>query len=65
MGWNKIQTQLPGLLEVSAKVVGRCQMGQEMGGARNKGDGAICGVTRPLTPPCRAAARHLMGLVLK
>ena len=40
------------------KVVSRCQKGQEMagagrGGARNKGDGAICGVTHPPTPPCR------------
>ena len=66
MRWSKIQTQLPGLLEGCQQVpdgTGNGRGGE--GGARNKGDGAICGVTHPPNTPLQAAARHFMGLVQK
>ena len=50
------------------KVVSRCQTGQEMagageggGGARNKGDGAICGVTHPHNTPSPGSSQAFHG----
>ena len=67
MRWSKIQTQLPGLLEGCQQVPDRTGNGRGGGGGVGqeiKVMGPSVVSPTPTTPPCQAAARHFMGLVV-